>query len=215
VARFSVRRVRFDRRPDADGEDTVEGLPTPARIKLAARRAAGIAEAREVLKNLPGPGESLHVVATARMDLADVLAVLLERLGPCDRVRIATLGYNRRNLATLLGWLDRGQVADVALVASKFFRSHNGDLWAKTVAEFRRRKQRAACCDSHAKVVALEFASGDRLSIERSANLCGNGSGREQFAVINDAGLEAWHAAWIKQLVDHHESEQGPSADAG
>ena len=92
-------------------------------------------------------------------------------------------------------------------MASIFFRSHNGELWDETLSEFRRRKQRAACCHSHAKVVTLAFASGERLSIEGSANLCGNGSGREQFALIHDAGLHDWHARWIEGLLDKHESK--------
>jgi len=65
----------------------------------------------------------------------------------------------------------------------------------------------SACCSSHAKVVALAFASGERLSIEGSANLCGNGSGREQFALIADAGLHDWHAGWIDALVTKHEGD--------
>src|SRR5260370_1311043 len=49
VARFSVRKLHFGTRPETEGDDNGEGLPTPARIKLAARRAAGIAEAKAVL----------------------------------------------------------------------------------------------------------------------------------------------------------------------
>ena len=145
------------------GDDNGEGLPTPARIKLAARRAAGIAEAKAVLDHLPGPGESLHAVCTARMDLTDVIGALGGRLGPCDRMLIATLGYNEANLRTMLGWLDAGAVRSLTLLASIFFRSHKGDLWAETLKEFRARKQRAACCHSHAKVVTLAFASGATL----------------------------------------------------
>jgi hypothetical protein len=205
MARFSVRKLHFGPRPEdkTDGE----GLPTPARVRLATRRAAGIAEAQAVLAHLPEPGESLHAICTARMDLTDVIGALLEKLGRCDRMRIATLGYNERNLVTLLRWLDTGAVGTLALVASIFFRAHKGALWEETLQEFRQRGQRAACCHSHAKVVALAFASGIQLCIEGSANLCGNGSGREQFALINDAGLHDWHAAWIEQLVDRHEGQ--------
>jgi hypothetical protein len=71
----------------------------------------------------------------------------------------------------------------------------------------RRRKQRAACCHSHAKVVTLAFADGARLAIEGSANLCGNGSGREQFALFNDPALHDWHAEWILDLIDRHEGK--------
>jgi hypothetical protein len=203
MARFAPRPVPFGRRPAQD--DDAEGLPTLARAKLAARRAAGIAEARAVLEYLPQPGESLHAVCTARMDLTDVIGALLSQLGRCDRMLIATLGYHRRNLKTLLGWLDSGAVGMLSLVASIFFRSHNGGLWDDTLTEFRQRKQRAACCHSHAKVVTLAFATGAKLSIEGSANLCGNGSGREQLALIHDAGLHDWHAGWIAGLLDRHE----------
>jgi hypothetical protein len=206
VARFNVRKLHFGRRP-GDGDDG-EGLPTPKRVKLAARRAAGVAEAKAVLAQLPAPGESLHAVCTARMDLTDVLNALLGRLGRCDRMLIATLGYNRKNLTAMLGWLDAGAVRSLSLVASLFFRSHQGDLWAETVTEFRRRKQRAACCHSHAKVVTLAFASAEKLSIEGSANLCGNGSGREQFALVYDAGLHDWHSQWISDLVTRHEGDE-------
>jgi hypothetical protein len=208
VARFSVRRTPFGRLPVDDEDDDFEGLASPKKIKLAARRTAGIAEAKAVLEHLPGPGESLHAVVTARLDLSDVIGALLERLGRCEQMRIATLGYNERNLTAMLEWLDAGRVGSLALVASIFFRSHKGALWERTLTEFRERGQRAACCHSHAKVVAMAFANGGRFSIEGSANLCGNGSGREQFALINSASLADWHSAWIDDLlVSHGESE--------
>jgi hypothetical protein len=206
VAKFNPTRLQFGRRPVDDGDDG-EGLPRPLTARAAARCAAGIAEAKEVLAHLPGPGESLHAVCTARLDLTDVINALLERLGACDRMLIATLGYNERNLSAMLGWLDRGAVRSLSLVASLFFRAHKGDLWTETLTEFRKRKQRAACCHSHAKVVTLAFTGGARLSIEGSANLCGNGSGREQFALFNDVALHDWHAAWIDGLINRHEGK--------
>lgn len=201
--RFAPRPMRFGRRPAAEG-DEAEGLPTSQRVKLLARRAAGIAEAKAVLEHLPGPGESLHAVVTARLDLTDIINALMERLGRCE-ARAATLGYHARNLKTMLAWLDSGAVRSLSLVASIFFRSHNGELWKTTLEEFRQRRQRACCCHSHAKVVTLAFATGERFSIEGSANLCGNGSGREQFALIRDAGLHDFHSAWIEALLDKHE----------
>jgi hypothetical protein len=210
MTRFSVRKLHFGARPEADTDDHGEGLPTPARVKLAARRAAGIAEAKAVLDHLPGPGESTHLLFTARMDLTDAVNALLEKLGPCERMAVATLGYNRKNLKAMLAWLDSGAVGSLAMVASIFFRSHNGALWAETLEELRARGQRASCCDCHAKVVALSLASGGRYCLEGSANLCGSGSGIEQLAVINDAGLTEWHRSWIEALVTKHESNQGP-----
>ncbi len=206
MTRFEPRRLHFGARPDKDDEDGT-GLPAPTRIRLRARRMAAIAEAAAVLAHLPEPGESTHCICTARMDLTDVIGALFERLGKCERMLVATLGYNARNLRTLLSWLDTGDVGSLGLVASKFFRSHNGGLWEKTLADFHERGQRAACCDSHAKVVAMFFAGGERLSIEGSANLCGNGSGREQLALIRHVELTEWHAGWIADLIQRHEGE--------
>jgi len=143
---------------------------------------------------------------TARLDMSDVVNVLLDKLGRCETAHIATLGYNRRNFRAMLEWLDTGKIGSLTLLASIFFRSHNGNLWSETVEEFRKRGQRAACCPSHCKVMALSFADGTRRAIERSANLCSNGSAREQFCIVTDPGLCFFHATWVSQLVAKHEA---------
>jgi hypothetical protein len=208
--KFQAKRLNFGGDPDAESDEGT-GLPAPKLAKLKARRMAGIREAKECLAKLPDPGESLHVIATSRMDLTDVINGLLERIGTATEINIATLGYNGKNLSQMLAWLDTKQVGTLTLLASIFYRSHNGEQWAYTLDEFRKRRQRAACCHSHAKVVTLAFKNGQRLSIEGSANLCGNGSGREQFAMINDGGLHDWHAAWIKELVTKYEGKEKES----
>ena len=200
TARFNPKRLRFG--VAAAEEDA--GLPTPALVRSKARRALGIAEAAGLLSALPQPGESLHVLCTSRFDLSDVLNHLIERFGTAERVVIATLGYNRRNLLAMLRWLDARAVRSLTLLASIFFRSHNGGLWTETLEELRKRGHRAACCPSHCKVMALAFASGGRLVIEGSANLCSNGSAREQFALVHDAGLHDFHSRWIAEMVARH-----------
>jgi hypothetical protein len=70
MARFSVRKLHFGE-PETD--DDGDGLPRSALARLQAHRAAGIAEAKAVLAHLPKPGESLHALYTARMDLTDVI----------------------------------------------------------------------------------------------------------------------------------------------
>ncbi len=212
--RFTARRLPFGRPPGADDDD--EGLPRPQLVRLQARRAAGIREAAETLALLPAPGESLHAVMTARLDMTDVVNALLGKLGRCDRLAIATLGYNRRNFKTMLGWLDSGAVGSLTLVASIFFRSHNGDLWSETLDELHRRGHRACCCPSHCKVMALDFADGTHLAVEGSANLCSNGSAREQFTIINSPELCSWHGRWIADLVTKHgQADEGHGTGEG
>ncbi len=218
MARFRVRSNPFglgqQAEPDDAQADDFEGLPTPIKVKLQAIRQAGIKEAREVLSNLPSPGESLHAVCTARMDLTDVMNALIDQLGSVDRLSMATLGFNERNLNAMERWYDSGKVKSMTLLSSIFLRAHKGWLWELAQKSFHERGQRAACCHSHAKVVTLAFTSGQKMSIEGSANLCGNGSGREQFALIHDPTLHDWHAAWIDNLVVKHGEAKEPKKAA-
>jgi hypothetical protein len=209
--KFTARKIRFGLPPAAEDDDEGRDLPRPLLLRRQARRAAGIKEAADTLAVLPGPGESLHAIMTARLDMTDVVNALLGKLGRCTSAKICTLGYNRRNFKAMLGWLDSGMVGSMTLVASIFFRSHNGSLWEETLTELRRRGSRAACCASHCKCMALEFADGTHLAIEGSANLCSNGSAREQFVIVHDRDLCSWHAGWINALVNKHEtSAAGP-----
>jgi hypothetical protein len=208
MPKFTPRRIRFGLPPAADDEDEALDPPRPLLLRRQARRQAGIREAADTLAVLPEEGGSLHCVMTARLDMTDVVNALLGKLGRCATAHVATLGYNRRNFKTMLAWLDSGQVGSLTLVASIFFRSHNGSLWEETLAELRRRGCRAACCPSHCKVMTLEFADGTPLAIEGSANLCSNGSAREQFTLVNDRGLCAWHRTWIDALVSRHAASE-------
>lgn len=202
MALFNAPRPTFNRRLAVAGQD----VPTPARRRASARRFAQLAEAATVLPHLPGPGESLHGLMTGRYDLMHLLVVLIGRLGTVDRLRIATLSYNGKNLDELLALLDGGKVRSLTLLCSAFFRQHNRRLFDDTLVEFRRRGQRAAAARSHAKVVTLALADGRRFILEGSANLRTNGNW-EQFGLVADEPLHDWHAGWIDELVTRHEGD--------
>jgi hypothetical protein len=202
MSRFAnLPRPSFGRRAGAD-----EGRPAGTVARGLAHRAAMLHEARAVLTVLPAPGEALHALITGRYDLMHLLVCLLDRLGLARGVRIATLSYNGRNLQEMLGILDAPDPPRLTLLCSAFFRDHNKELWEETLEAFRGRGQRCAAARTHAKVITLDLAAGIKLSLEGSANLRSNGN-REQFVLVNDAGLHDWHAAWIDDLVAQHEGE--------
>jgi hypothetical protein len=75
MSRFAhLPRPSFARRPGAE-EKTPGGLV----CRGVTRRAAMLAEARDVLGVLPGPGEALHALITGRYDLMYLLVALLGR----------------------------------------------------------------------------------------------------------------------------------------
>ena len=163
---------------------------------------------------LPAAGEAVHALITGRFDLMHLVVAVLEKIGPADAVRIATLSYNGRNLSEMVRLLDEGKTKTLTLLCSSFFRDHNKELWTETLDEFRERKQRAAAARSHAKVVTIEMAAGVKLVVEGSANLRSN-SNREQIALLRHDGLHDWHGAWIDALVAQHEGENRPDGEGG
>lgn len=182
-----------------------DAIPTPTVSKASRRRVAQLAEARDVLTELPAPGEALHGLMTGRYDLTDLIEVLLDQIGPA-RLTVATLSFNRRNTVDMLAWMDAGKVTGLDLLCSAFFREHNGELFRAFRQDLHQRGGRLAAARNHCKVVALSFESGERFALEGSANLRTN-SNREQFALIHDAGLYAWHDAWIREQVTTHEGD--------
>lgn len=203
MSRFQPSRVAFGHPAARKAEG---GAVTPHKARQAARRLACLHEAEGVLRVIPEPGESLHAVMTGFYDLMHLIAVLIGRLGRVERLRIATLSYNGRNLAEMRGLLAEGKVGRLALLTSCFFRDHNEELWETTLRELAcdpRAGHKVAACRSHAKVVTLDCADGRKFSIEGSANLRTNRN-QEQFALFHDAALHDWHAQWIDLMVDRH-----------
>ena len=127
-------------------------------------------------------------------------------MGSDQEAKAAIASLNGRNLTEMLAILDAPSPPRLTLLCSAFFRDHNKELWEETLSEFRDRGQRVAAARTHAKVITLDLVSGAKLALEGSANLRSNGN-REQFLLVNDAGLHDWHAAWIDDLVTQQEGE--------
>jgi hypothetical protein len=95
------------KQPAPDGDEVA--LPDGKLVRIR-RRQRMLAEASQVLGDLPGEGESLHALMTGRYDLMHLLLVLIERLGVCERMRFATLAFSQRNVTELCQLLDAGKV---------------------------------------------------------------------------------------------------------
>jgi hypothetical protein len=179
--------------------------PAPLTAKAAARQVAALHRAAEIVGHIPAPGETLHAIMTGQFDLMDLLRVIVAQIGPCNHVRFATLSYSRKNLVAILDMFDSGRIGGMSLLCSTFFREHNKDIWKKTLAEFRERKQRAAATYSHCKITTFDCADGRKLTMEGSGNLR-SASAKEQFTLTHDPVVHDWHAAWIDAEIAKREA---------
>ena len=183
--------------------------PPPTTTRAAARHLRAARTAADLLPDLPRPGESVHALMTGTFDLCQVLVAVVARLPACRHLRVATLCYNKRYAADLLGLLD-ARAADplrLTLLVSAFFRSHNKELHGWFADQLRPYPAaRVAAARSHCKVACLDLGPADGLVFEGSANLRTNGN-REQLAATRDRALHDWHAAWIDPLVTADEGD--------
>ncbi len=191
------------------------GMPAAHTARARRRYAAMLRESAEILAHLPGPGESLHALMTGTYDFLTLVGhAITHQPAPCAELRIATLAFSSRNTAEIVQLLDAGAVNRVSLLCSDFFAKHNKAEFTEAVREYTQRGQAIAAPRCHAKVTCLHFADGAKLVFEGSANLRTNGN-IEQFALINDAGLHDWHAAWIDGKHREWQSDQSRSSQAG
>jgi hypothetical protein len=179
-----------------------ENIPRPFhRRQPGTRRFAQLKAAQAILSALPAPGESLHCLQSARYDLADVIGVLLGKLGPVDHLALSTLSFHRRNSEALLSWIDAGLVARLTMVCSVFFREHFAETF-DAIHQALKPPHRIAATRTHAKLICMHFTSGRKMVIEGSANLRSNGNA-EQYTLVNDAQLCDFWTNWISGEVSH------------
>jgi hypothetical protein len=198
--KFDFSFVKAKAKPGEPAND----LPTAKTFRAAARRTAQLKEAAEVLAVLPELGEALHALMTGRYDLMHLIVALVDKLGDCDWLRIATLSFNLRNIDEMVALLDSGKVARLSLLCSQFFKDNSKEVWTICRERFEGLPAVLAASRNHCKVVTLAFRAGIRLALEGSANLRTN-SNREQFCLVSDASLHEWHSAWIDEQVRTHE----------
>lgn len=201
---------RFKAGPRFGVKQAAAGVRPAHVAKAESRRVAFLRRANDALAVLPGEGESVHCLMTGYYDLMHVIAELCRREGPVDRLRMATLSYNARNLAEIERILAEGVVRRVDLLASTFFRNHNRELFVRTQTSLAGRGAVAAA-PSHAKVTLFSFSSGGAMVFEGSANLRTNRS-REQLMMTSDRGLHDWHAAWMDEAIASYERNPEPEA---
>lgn len=159
------------------------------------RHVANIASA---LPALPDRGESWHIIAKGNTPFWQVIPRLIELAAePIHDLKISTLGFGRDFAAALLDMLDTGQVANVGILCSHYFKSTSqGEyrLLADTLAD------RLAVVRCHAKVIAATMHSGRGFVFEGSGNLRSCRS-IEQMTITQDAELTRFHQAWITELL--------------
>jgi len=169
-------------------------------------------KAIEAIPELPGLGESLHVLMTGAYDAFDLIDAIIEHAYPVAiaELHLATLGFSGKNLTRLIEMQVAELVGPCTLIASEYFAADKTE--AKVIhdlaATLPLRGGWYIAARSHAKVFAAELSDGRCLTIESSANLrsCRN---LEQFTLTNDPELYAFHWGWMREVYAEKQAREG------
>lgn len=189
----------------------VAPAPSRAEVKANARHVRRIAGKRflrlqqhhaalEHIAPLPEPGYAVHGCMSGTYSAWSLATACIELLGTIDELTIGTLGFNRDNCRDLCAMLDAGTVRRCTLVVSDYFRSSDRTIFADCRRDLESRGQRVVVCRSHAKLL-LFSADGRQIVVETSANLRSS-QNFEQFSIIADAELLAFHRTWLTELTE-------------
>lgn len=151
---------------------------------------------------LPGPNESLHIIARGNFPLWSIVPAILKLAAPAtiDGLSMATLGFSASNATDLLSLIDAGQIRNVTVVCSVYFERQNPAEFRLMSEGLAARGHTIIAMRAHAKVMALALSDGRRFAVESSANLrsCRN---LEQITLTQAADLHDFHAGWIDQVT--------------
>ena len=170
-------------------------------VRRDVRDARQAKTAAEAIGKLPTPDEALHLVVSGRFALWHMVPAVLELAAqPIAELRIATLGFSRKNVEALCRLIDEGQIRRAWLLCSHYFKGTSAQVYEFAADELGKRPTAAFCSlRTHAKVLTIRLTDGRTLTVESSANLrsCKN---IEQMTVIGDPAVHAFHAGWIDEL---------------
>lgn len=190
-------------------DDAIESAETvpggPRKLLRRARRRRNVLALRqealaEVLTELPGPGESLHLVMDGASDTYLFLPRILDLLGrPADEVLAATWTMSRPFAVDFLSQLDRGRIRRAGLLVGEYFAHREQAVFATITEGMLARGFPIRAHLNHCKLI-LVSADPDFLVVEGSGNWTGNRRA-EQATVTNDRGLVDFHAGWMREVL--------------
>jgi hypothetical protein len=157
--------------------------------------ALHIANAAKRLEKLPEENESIHAIMRGNFHGWDLVPATMQLAGcGIEKLYVATLGFNARNTAELLKFIDAGRIGFCRFLCSCYFKDASAAEFESLRQGLSDRGMQIVAARTHAKILAMRLMDGRSIVVESSANLrsCRN---IEQFCMTNSGELFKFHAA--------------------
>ena len=155
----------------------------------------------EVIPQPPAPGESIHVVSTAKYDFWTFVPQIIDWIGRTEILYCSTWTLSRPNAVELFALADAGKIGEIAFLTGLYFKRRETAVYAMLLNGIRARGGRYRAFRNHAKVLLAGNPARDAwLTVEGSANLTGNPR-LEQYIFTNDRPLYEFHKGWMEECL--------------
>lgn len=169
-------------------------------LRLTTKNAMKCEIAADILRSLPQPGESWHIVGNGSFDYYSFIPVIVDLLGGTNVVfHGSTWTMNRENVIDLLSLFDQGKISQIAMLTGLYFKRRESSVYASLIEGLQERGQRFMALENHAKVTLLQHADS-WIVMEGSANYTANPR-IEQYCIINDQKLYDFHKLWMDEAL--------------
>ena len=167
-----------------------------AEMKTALRKES----AREILGELPAPGESIHIVSNGKFDYWAFVPILCELLAkPVTQAYFSTWTLNRACCKELMELLDAGTIEQCGFLTGIYFKARESAVYATLVNGLESRGCRFRALENHSKITLLA-ADPYYIVMEGSANFTANPR-IEQNTIYNSKELFDFHAGWFNEIL--------------
>jgi len=162
---------------------------------------------RDVLKEIPEPGYTYHLISNGRFDFWTFVPVLVDLLGQVVEFWGSTWTANRSNIQELYDLGAAGKIRKATIQTGLYFKRRETAAWATLQEAIRLIPDwRLRALNTHAKINMLTDGEKNWIVVEGSANWTANPR-IEQYTIANDRELYRFHAGWM-------ETAMGPDAKA-
>ena len=179
----------------------IDARTLKAERKRAFKKCMRKEKAAEILTELPGPGETLHIVSNGKFDYWDFVPIICKLIGaPVDQAFLSTWTLNRQCCKETMELLDAGTIKKLGFLTGLYFKQRESSVYAQLVTGLSARGQQFRALENHSKIALLK--SGETyIVMEGSANFTGNPR-IEQNTITQCRELWEFHAGWFTEVLN-------------
>lgn len=157
------------------------------RSNLENKHMAKIASLKNLMGNLPQPGEAFFLYTLKSFNAFTFITYIIKNCGEIDELTFSTYSINERILSSLLRWYDKGSIRKIRMSISESIKHRMPKVYDLIELQRKERNVDVCYCWNHSKVTLIR-SQGNYFVIEGSGNFSENAM-HEQYVFVNDKQL--------------------------